>query len=49
MRKALTRDVEKKSIIPLDHPVRPEEVEWLGFCERLFFVLLQLFLINVND
>lgn len=27
MRKALSRDVEKKSVIPLDHPVRPEEVD----------------------
>lgn len=27
MRKALSRDVDKESIIPLDHPVRPEEVE----------------------
>lgn len=27
MRKALSRDIEKESIIPLDHPVRPEEVE----------------------
>lgn len=28
MRKALPRDKEKKSIIPLDHPVRPEDLEW---------------------
>uniref|UniRef100_A0A1B6CVY3 N-alpha-acetyltransferase 20 n=2 Tax=Clastoptera arizonana TaxID=38151 RepID=A0A1B6CVY3_9HEMI len=27
MRKALTRDVEKRSIIPLTHPVRPEDVD----------------------
>lgn len=27
MRKALSRDKEKKSIIPLDHPVRPEDVD----------------------
>jgi len=27
MRKALERDVEKKSIIPLDHPVRTEDLE----------------------
>ncbi|XP_055380323.1 N-alpha-acetyltransferase 20 isoform X2 [Condylostylus longicornis] len=27
MRKALSRDVEKKSIIPLTHPVRPEDVD----------------------
>ncbi|XP_039298127.1 N-alpha-acetyltransferase 20-like [Nilaparvata lugens] len=27
MRKALSRDVLKKSVIPLDHPVRPEEVD----------------------
>lgn len=28
MRKALSRDVKKKSMIPLTHPVRPEEVDW---------------------
>ena len=28
MRKALARDVHKKSIIPLDHPVKPEDLEW---------------------
>jgi N-terminal acetyltransferase B complex catalytic subunit len=28
MRKALSRDVHRKSIIPLDHPVRPEDLEW---------------------
>ncbi|XP_057259806.1 N-alpha-acetyltransferase 20 isoform X2 [Pezoporus wallicus] len=27
MRKALSRDAEKKSIIPLPHPVRPEDIE----------------------
>lgn len=27
MRKALSRDTEKKSVIPLDHPVRPEDLE----------------------
>ncbi|XP_064600655.1 N-alpha-acetyltransferase 20-like [Liolophura sinensis] len=27
MRKALSRDKEKKSVIPLPHPVRPEELE----------------------
>uniref|UniRef100_T1J415 N-alpha-acetyltransferase 20 n=1 Tax=Strigamia maritima TaxID=126957 RepID=T1J415_STRMM len=27
MRKALSRDVEMKSIIPLQHPVRPEDIE----------------------
>ncbi|XP_065201979.1 N-alpha-acetyltransferase 20 [Planococcus citri] len=27
MRKALSRDVDKESVVPLDHPVRPEEVE----------------------
>ncbi|XP_043262621.1 N-alpha-acetyltransferase 20 [Colletes gigas] len=27
MRKALSRDVTKKSVIPLTHPVRPEEVD----------------------
>jgi len=27
MRKALSHDVEKKSVIPLTHPVRPEELE----------------------
>ena len=28
MRKALSRDVKKKSVIPLARPVRPEEVNW---------------------
>jgi len=28
MRKALPRDVHKQSVIPLDRPVRPEELEW---------------------
>ncbi|KAJ3411972.1 N(alpha)-acetyltransferase 20, NatB catalytic subunit [Chytridiales sp. JEL 0842] len=28
MRKALPRDVKKESIIPLKHPVRPEDLEW---------------------
>jgi Acetyltransferases len=28
MRKALRRDVKKKSIIPLDHPVLPGDLEW---------------------
>ncbi|KAL7469125.1 hypothetical protein ACHAXS_009375 [Conticribra weissflogii] len=28
MRKALPRDVTKKSVIPMDRPVRPEELEW---------------------
>jgi len=27
MRKALSRDVEKKSVIPLKNPVRPEDIE----------------------
>lgn len=27
MRKALSRDVNHKSVVPLDHPVRPEEVD----------------------
>nr|CAD7438961.1 unnamed protein product [Timema bartmani]CAD7453617.1 unnamed protein product [Timema tahoe] len=27
MRKALSRDVKKKSVIPLSHPVRPEDVD----------------------
>lgn len=27
MRKACSRDVHKKSVIPLEHPVRPEEVD----------------------
>ncbi|XP_017883819.1 N-alpha-acetyltransferase 20 [Ceratina calcarata] len=27
MRKALSRDVKKKSVIPLTHPVRPEEID----------------------
>jgi N-terminal acetyltransferase B complex catalytic subunit len=28
MRKALPRDVKKKSIIPLTRPIRPDELEW---------------------
>ena len=28
MRKALPRDELKKSMIPLDHPIRPEDLEW---------------------
>ena len=27
MRKALSRDTNKKSVIPLSHPVRPEDIE----------------------
>lgn len=27
MRKALSRDTEKKSVVPLTHPVRPEELD----------------------
>lgn len=28
MRKALSRDVGKESVVPLNHPVRPEDLEW---------------------
>jgi N-terminal acetyltransferase B complex catalytic subunit len=28
MRKALPRDVNQESTVPLDHPVRPEDLEW---------------------
>jgi len=28
MRKALPRDKHKQSVIPLDKPVRPEDLEW---------------------
>ena len=28
MRKALPRDREKKSVVPLQHPVLPEDLEW---------------------
>jgi N-terminal acetyltransferase B complex catalytic subunit len=28
MRKAMPRDVEKKSVIPLKHPVKPEDLEF---------------------
>jgi N-terminal acetyltransferase B complex catalytic subunit len=28
MRKALPRDVDKESVVPLDHPIRPEDLEW---------------------
>lgn len=27
MRKACSRDINKKSVIPLAHPVRPEDVD----------------------
>jgi len=27
MRKALSRDIEKRSVVPLPHPVRPEDLE----------------------
>lgn len=27
MRKACSRDVKQKSIVPLSHPVRPEDVD----------------------
>lgn len=29
MRKALSRDIHKKSIIPLKRPIKPEELEWI--------------------
>jgi N-terminal acetyltransferase B complex catalytic subunit len=28
MRKALKRDIDKTSVIPLTHPITPEELEW---------------------
>lgn len=28
MRKALPRDTDKKSVVPLPHPILPEELEW---------------------
>lgn len=28
MRKALPRDKNKESVVPLDHPIRPEDLEW---------------------
>ena len=28
MRKAMDRDVDKKSVIPLGRPIRPDELEW---------------------
>ena len=28
MRKALPRDIDKKSIIPLKHPITPDQLEW---------------------
>lgn len=27
MRKSLSRDVDKLSVVPLTHPVRPEDIE----------------------
>ena len=38
MRKALSRDVDKKSIIPLKHPVRPEDVDWRMWLQALAFL-----------
>ncbi len=28
MWKALRRDANKESVVPLDHPIRPEDLEW---------------------
>ena len=28
MRKALPRDKNKESVVPLKHPIRPEDIEW---------------------
>jgi hypothetical protein len=28
MRKALRRDVSKKSVVPLKHPITPDQLEW---------------------
>ena len=28
MRKAMPRDKLKESVVPLDHPVRPQDLEW---------------------
>ncbi|CAN0456137.1 unnamed protein product [Ectocarpus sp. 12 AP-2014] len=28
MRKALPRDTDKKSVVPLSHPIMPEDLEW---------------------
>ena len=28
MRKALSRDLDKKSVIPLKEPISPDELEW---------------------
>jgi N-terminal acetyltransferase B complex catalytic subunit len=28
MRKAMERDKDKKSMVPMDHPITPEELEW---------------------
>ena len=28
MRKALRRDSKRESVVPLPHPIRPEELEW---------------------
>mmetsp|Transcript_5604 Transcript_5604/g.7019 ORF Transcript_5604/g.7019 Transcript_5604/m.7019 type:complete len:177 (-) Transcript_5604:131-661(-) len=28
MRKALPRDVHRESVVPLDHPIQPEDLEW---------------------
>uniref|UniRef100_A0A4X1V2F3 N-alpha-acetyltransferase 20 n=1 Tax=Sus scrofa TaxID=9823 RepID=A0A4X1V2F3_PIG len=52
MRKALSRDTEKKSIIPLPHPVRPEDIEnhcYIDiFCIELFIEALKAFMKYIN-
>lgn len=37
MRKALSRDVQKKSVIPQKNPVRPEDIEFQAYVFLLYF------------
>lgn len=46
MRKALSRDVEKKSIVPLKRPVTPEELEYDWFAS---LELHKIVLVTVLD
>ncbi len=46
MRKALSRDIDKRSVIPLKNPVRPDELEWPWLW--WIFVLTTLFALWVT-
>lgn len=38
MRKACSRDVNQNSVVPLTHPVRPEDVDWYLLFTSFMFV-----------